>query len=128
MPQQLTASSAYHLQRIAVDAIVGAVRHSRGSTVIVSINTEADTIVLRVDDDGIAPGMDALRERRGVRAIEAVAQMLGGDMRVRPRRPHGVSVQVRLPRSSERPAVEPRRRSGALRRGDCAAGRAISTT
>jgi signal transduction histidine kinase len=127
VPQQLTVSSAYHLQRIAVDAIVGAVRHSRGSTVVVSINTEADTIVLRVDDDGIAPGLDDLRERRGVRAIEAVAQMLGGDMRLRRRRPHGMSVQVRLPRSHDRPVAKPRRRPDAVGRVERSADRATST-
>jgi hypothetical protein len=95
--EQLTASSAYHLYHIAVDAIVGAVRHSRGSMVVVSISADADNIVLRVDDDGIGVTPEGARDGREFHGIESVAHMLGGNFRLRPRRPCGLSVQVRVP-------------------------------
>jgi len=95
--EQLTVSSAYHLHHMAIDAIVGAVRHSQGSVVVVNIAAEADTIFLQVDDDGDAVPGPAVHEQRRVEAIEAVAQMLGGDVSLRPRHPRGLSVRVRMP-------------------------------
>jgi len=94
---RLTASSAYHLHHLALDAIVGAVRDSQGSIVVVSIAANANGIVLQVDDDGSGVAGHSLHERRRVESIEAVAHMLGGDVSLRPRHPRGLSVRVRLP-------------------------------
>jgi nitrate/nitrite-specific signal transduction histidine kinase len=95
--EQLTARSAYHLHHIAVEAIVGAIRHSRGSMVTVSISGDPESIVLRVEDDGVGASVDWAREKQVFHEAEAVTHMLRGDLSLRPRRPGGLSIEFRLP-------------------------------
>ena len=113
---ELTAVSAYHLQQLAVEAVVGAVRYSRGSVVLVDISREADAIVLRVEDDGVRASVDWSRERQAFHGIEALTHMLRGDLSIRPRRPGGLAVEVRLPHLAAA-ATDPAELGGAESQG-----------
>ena len=89
---------AENLCRIATEAILNAISHSRCSELAVRLGTEADDLVLTVSDNGA--GFAAHRRRAsglGLRLMDYRARLIGGRCVVETVADRGTAVQVRVP-------------------------------
>lgn len=87
------------LLRIAQEALANALRHSGGSMVEVSVEQDADAVVLVVADDGTGMHADRRHEGAGVGmdAMRERARRIGGTVTVDRRRGGGTRVEVTVP-------------------------------
>jgi len=89
---------AYHLLRIAQEAISNARRHSRARLIRVSCGYEAGRIRLTVADDGVGlPAEGAAQPGIGRHVMEYRARAIGADLSVSPVPSGGVAVSCDLP-------------------------------
>jgi signal transduction histidine kinase len=93
MPPQGRASS--ELAAVLREAVTNVLRHSTASECFVTVETQADGIVLSVDNDGCKPAPDAPRGR-GLRNIGERIERLGGAVTTNATTER-FSLQVRVP-------------------------------
>jgi signal transduction histidine kinase len=81
--------------RIAREAVVNAARHGHAQHVVVTLQAEADRLLLRVEDDGcgVLP-TEVLREGFGMSSMRARANELGGLVHTRAREEGGMELEV----------------------------------
>ncbi len=99
-----TESAAY---RIVQEAVTNAVRHSQGSTVVVSLSRSDDWLRVQVSDDGRGLPSAVVRagkDGRGLVGMRERAAALGGEFSVRTGESGGAELLVTLPWSSRAPA------------------------
>lgn len=75
----LAEAAHLHLYRIAQEAVVNVVRHSGCAEVEVTLRTEGDCVVLRVQDDGVGDPA-ALQTGVGLTSIRARAREIGATL------------------------------------------------
>lgn len=92
LPPSATQTAAY---RIAQEALTNVVRHSAASNAAVTVERNADELVLTVTDDGGGIPTDAA-ERGGLRGMRERAELAGGTIEVASS-PRGTTVVARLP-------------------------------
>lgn len=91
--QMVDPESALHLYRFAQEALNNALRHSRGTTVIISLTREGETVRLTVADDGIGlPAKDSTRAGMGMKSMEYRSHVLGGTLTIQRNIPQGTLV------------------------------------
>jgi two-component system sensor histidine kinase UhpB len=90
--------------RVAQEALTNALRHSRCSEVGISLERADDQIVLRVSDNGI--GLPADRREGGILGMRERAQLVGGELTLRPRRGGGTVVRLAVPVATASPPIE----------------------
>ena len=77
---QLTAEQELVLYRVAQEALTNTARHADATEVHLSLRGDADTVQLRVHDDGhgLRPG----REGAGIPGMRERALLVGGDLTI----------------------------------------------
>ena len=93
---------ATHLYRITQEALSNAIRHGQARHIIVTLTREGESIVLRIEDDGVgieeqpvAPGNG---EGIGMQTMKRRARAIGAVLRVQPGRSGGTLVECRFSR------------------------------
>jgi two-component system sensor histidine kinase UhpB len=89
------------LYRVAQESLTNVARHARASRVEIVLEAGADSVVLRVVDDG--RGFDewaAVNGRRGLRGMREQALLVGGALAVKRAREGGVEVRLEVPAGS----------------------------
>jgi two-component system sensor histidine kinase UhpB len=87
--------------RVAQESLTNVARHARASRVELALEPGADSVVLRVVDDG--RGMDetaALNGRGGLRGMRERAVLVGGALAIKRGREGGVEVRLEVPAGS----------------------------
>jgi signal transduction histidine kinase len=94
--------------RIALEALNNALRHARAGRVDVTLNTQADEIMMTIADDGIGFDFASAAESggMGLESMQKRADKLGGGLTIRTRPGNGTLIIARAPlaRPSEEPA------------------------
>lgn len=85
------------LERIAIEALTNAVRHSGASNVRVVVRQDGDRLVLDVEDDGVGIETGALATGFGMRGMRERAERLGGTLTVVSDPGNGTRVRVETP-------------------------------
>lgn len=92
--------------RVAQEAVRNAIRHSRASTLAVTVRGEGPELVLEVVDDGVGFDPAAARDRGqyGLRGLRSLVNDCGGRLQVRSSPGEGTTVRmdVRVARGSRR--------------------------
>jgi two-component system sensor histidine kinase UhpB len=89
------------LYRVAQEGLTNAARHSGASEVTLTLDHDADSIVLRVLDNG--RGFDGTRsEGDGLRGIRERALIVGGAVAIKPATTGGVEIRLQVPIWAER--------------------------
>jgi signal transduction histidine kinase len=93
----LTPRAILAVQRIVLEALTNALRHSRAGAVRVSARAQDGWLRIQVDDDGV--GFDEINapRGRGLDSLRRRAAGLGGALEIQSARGAGVSVILRLP-------------------------------
>jgi signal transduction histidine kinase len=100
-PTPLPPAEAAILYRAAYVTLVQAWRYSRGRAVVISIRFLEDDVRLAVTDDGVGLAQRyALGEHRGLASMRRAVERAGGVCRLRSVSPHGVRVEVRVPKGT----------------------------
>lgn len=88
------------LYRVAQESLTNAARHSGASEVTLTLEHDADSVVLRVLDDG--RGFDGRRaEGGGLRGIRERALIVGGAVAIKPAPTGGVEIRLQIPVAPE---------------------------
>ncbi|MHB0936217.1 MAG: sensor histidine kinase [Armatimonadota bacterium] len=98
---------AQHLHRIAQEAVSNAVRHAGAGQILITLQGEADAVVLQVQDDGVGLPEALPTGGMGMRTMAFRAQIVGGTLTVEPAPDGGLRVVCRapLPRNATRSTV-----------------------
>jgi two-component system sensor histidine kinase UhpB len=84
------------LYRVAQECLTNAARHSGATEVLLALEHDSDTIVLRVLDNGSGPG-GAFREGGGLRGIRERALIAGGTVVIEPAGGGGLEIRLHVP-------------------------------
>ena len=105
---RLDGDAVLALYRGAQEGMTNALRHGHATRIQVAVRRDADAVTLTVGDDGDGlPGDHAARTgHHGLRWLAERAEGLGGGLRIGPRTPRGVELQVRLPLAQSTHAAE----------------------
>jgi signal transduction histidine kinase len=103
----LTPQAILAVQRIVLEALTNALRHSRAGVVRVSAHAEQGWLRIQVDDDGVGFDEIDVPRGRGLDSLRRRAAGLGGTLEIRSARGAGVSVILRLPLRIEPAAPSP---------------------
>lgn len=99
-----SSENAYHLHRIAMEAMNNAVRHAGANHIVVELHGKPEEIVLRVRDDGRGMTKDAAQARgMGLRIMAYRAHMMGGELAITPAPESGTIVSCWVPRERKAP-------------------------
>lgn len=103
-PRPLPAAVDTAAFRIVQEALTNVHRHANATTATVRVHYRADTVGLRVDDDGIGPTSADLDSGNGLSGMRERALVLGGTVSAGPGRNGGFRVEAELPapRTEER--------------------------
>jgi signal transduction histidine kinase len=107
----LIPEAAIAIFRIVQESLTNILKHAGASNVEVSIQTQANLLVVTVRDDGVGLSderREALRSH-GLAAMRHRATALGGELRISRLAPHGTQVEARLPLSRVTAAAAVRR-------------------
>jgi two-component system, NarL family, sensor histidine kinase UhpB len=83
--------------RIAQESLTNVARHAQASRVTIELETRADSVVLRVADDGQGFGNASAEEHGGLRSMRERALLVGGDLAIAPGSAGGVEVLLEVP-------------------------------
>jgi signal transduction histidine kinase len=84
-----------HVLAVLREALSNVARHALASQAAVEIAVSEDEVMLRVVDDGT--GLPEERRESGLRNVRRRALELGGAVRLRPTKPHGTTMEWRVP-------------------------------
>lgn len=95
------ATSAGHLYRIAQEALNNAVKHARGSSVVITLTQTPEAIALEISDDGPGLGKAASARRGlGLRVMQHRAKVIGATLNIVSTRSGGTSIRCIHPTRS----------------------------
>ena len=92
----LTPTAKNHLYRIAQEAITNARKHAKAGHVRIEMDWTADSVALRVEDDGAGFPVQA-RHGLGLRSIQTRASAIGGHAEWRHNPSGGVTLEIAAP-------------------------------
>jgi signal transduction histidine kinase len=113
-PEELDATVATHLYRIAQEALSNVVAHAQASQVFIRLSADDHRLALTITDDGVGlPEGAAQSPGMGLRIMRYRADLIGADLKVQRASGKGTTVTCTCPRpdAAETPsglsAVEP---------------------
>ena len=89
--------------RVIQEAVSNVIRHAKAHTVLVTIDLDAQTLVLSIEDDGVGFDVDAVMTTAeqgsalGLIGMQERVQILGGDFRISSGSGEGTRVDIRIP-------------------------------
>jgi signal transduction histidine kinase len=100
--QGLDDATASHLFYIAQEAAHNAVRHARPTLLEINLEKEEASLVLTVTDNGTGlPPLDSRQPGMGLRIMVHRAELIGGELSIKPAPDGGTRVRCRVPLSSQ---------------------------
>lgn len=95
----LTPEASIAVFRIVQESLTNILKHARARTVELTVESQADWLVIRIRDDGVGLGADRLGAigSHGLAAMRHRAVGLGGSWRITEGRGGGTEIEVRLP-------------------------------
>jgi two-component system sensor histidine kinase UhpB len=98
LPTDLGPSVTLAIYRVVQEGLINALRHAKASHVQISLESDAQRIVVTVSDDGIGLPEEWSRAGHfGLRGLAARVEHLGGTFHVGNRDPHGARVTAEIP-------------------------------
>lgn len=90
--------------RVLQESLSNIVRHAQASEVEVALEQDADSIILRISDNGIGmqPGDDGKRAAFGLKSIRERVHALGGELRIDSQAGRGTVLTIYLPHAARR--------------------------
>jgi two-component system sensor histidine kinase UhpB len=85
------------LYRIAQESLTNALRHSEAGSVTVSLEGDADSVTLRVADDGKGMPAQLPVGTAGIAGMRERALLAGGRLTIDSRRGQGTEVRLTIP-------------------------------
>ena len=105
-PITTSRETSEHLYRIAQEALTNAMKHSRAATVEVRLDVEAESIRLRILDDGVGPPDSSRRSSGlGLQTMRDRAAAIGARLSVVARHDRGTAVICEAPQGSRSQAA-----------------------
>jgi signal transduction histidine kinase len=98
--------------RAVQEALTNCLRHSKASSIEVTVAAHADRLEVSVTDDGIGLDPSARREGLGLRGIEERVKELHGTLAIRSSAGAGTTLAIRLPQPATRMEVAGARAAG----------------
>ena len=89
---------ALHLYRIAQEATINAVKHSRATQVVIRLHRADGGLRLTVEDDGIGLAKAVPTSGLGLRIMSYRSRMMGGELEMRPGEPGGTIISCLVPK------------------------------
>jgi two-component system, NarL family, sensor histidine kinase UhpB len=89
------------IYRIAQESLTNAVRHSGARSATVSLAADAETLTLRVADEGKGMPTDLPRGTAGIAGMRERALLVGGRLSIQSRPDHGTEVRLSVPVGQE---------------------------
>ena len=88
--------------RVFQEALTNVARHAKATSVRVSLEADAEILVLQVEDNGQGIRPEALTDSRslGLLGMQERASVLAGEVTISPVSPHGTRVSLSLPRTA----------------------------
>jgi PAS domain S-box-containing protein len=98
----LPAEGATAVFRIFQEALTNVARHAQATEVRGVLQSEADHVVLQIEDNGRGIRPEALSDKKslGLLGMRERAAVLGGEVALAPLQPSGTRVTLRLPRTA----------------------------
>lgn len=96
----LTPQTILAIQRVVLEAIANALRHSRARNLTVGAEVTAAVLEVRIEDDGVGFDPDGVTGGRGLASMRSRAAGCGGDVRIRSAAGSGTTVLLQLPISA----------------------------
>ena len=93
----LDAETELALYRVAQEAMTNVARHARAHEMELLLRAENHAVVLTVADDGCGISTDDLNSSHGVAGMRERALLVGGNLEIRRRAPHGTEVRLVVP-------------------------------
>jgi two-component system sensor histidine kinase UhpB len=93
----LDAETELALYRVAQEAMTNVARHARAHDVELLVRAGNHAVVLKVADDGCGISADDLNSSHGVAGMRERALLVGGNLEIRRRAPHGTVVRLVVP-------------------------------
>jgi two-component system sensor histidine kinase UhpB len=87
--------------RVAQEALTNVARHAHAHTVDLGLTHRGTTVVLSVADDGV--GIHPSAVGAGIQGMQERAQMVGGHVRLLPRKAGGTEVVLEIPAGEQLP-------------------------
>jgi len=101
---------AFHLYRIAQEAVCNALKHARARRIVISLRGETRRLTLAIDDDGRGlPMRTARTPGMGISIMRHRAERLGGTLTIEPGPERGTRVLCTVPlaRGKRAPSAKP---------------------
>jgi two-component system, NarL family, sensor histidine kinase UhpB len=87
--------------RIAQEGLTNALRHSEARSAVVSLNADAESMTLRVVDDGKGMPAELPRDTAGIAGMRERALLVGGQLSIESRPGQGTEVRLDVPLDRE---------------------------
>jgi two-component system, NarL family, sensor histidine kinase UhpB len=91
------------IYRIAQESLTNALRHSGARSATVSLKADAETLTLRVVDDGKGMAAHLPSGTAGIAGMRERAMLIGGRLSIESRPDHGTEVRLSIPVGQEGP-------------------------
>jgi two-component system CheB/CheR fusion protein len=89
--------AAAHVYRITQEAVSNAIRHGQASLVLITLAIEIDSIILRIEDNGLGILKDMEPTGMGMKTMDYRARSIGGSLAILQRPQHGIIVVCSFP-------------------------------
>jgi two-component system, NarL family, sensor histidine kinase UhpB len=93
----LSAEQELVIYRVAQEGLTNVVRHAHASRAELVLRRDGDGVALIVRDDGIGMAAEPEADLTGIRGMRERALLVGGELAIRPARPRGTELRLRLP-------------------------------
>lgn len=98
LPADLGSSVTLAIYRVVQEGLINALRHANAKHVEISVEADAQRIVVTIIDDGVGLAAEWTRPGRfGLRGLTDRVEHLGGTLTVGNREPHGVRLAAEIP-------------------------------
>lgn len=95
---ELSSEAELAIYRVAQESLTNVARHARAGHVELALEPGADSVVLRVIDDGVGIDAEAPPDGRGgLRGMRERAVLVGGVLAVKPGRGGGTEIRLEVP-------------------------------
>ena len=95
---ELSSEAELAIYRVAQESLTNVARHARAGHVELALEPGADSVVLRVIDDGVGLDAEAPPDGRGgLRGMRERAVLVGGVLAVKPGRGGGTEIRLEVP-------------------------------